>query len=159
MSQTLEAKSSKSSYFALCSVFYILGILTFFSDVLRGVGGSIGATIVLLGTGTGLLIWLNGHRIRITETQLCHRNGLYQTRKCDLSEISLVKVETVQFERFRRDLGIPKIVVRFRDKSMSPILINPKPFSLDDLGTFWEIMEANGLCPVRKRVKSTKKGV
>jgi len=101
--------------------------------------------------------WLNGLRVSVIGDRLIVRNGLYQIRECAMSDIRIVKVESVQFERFRNDIGIPKIVVRFHDKAIPPILINAKPLSGDDLGTFWEIMEANGLCPVRKRVNSKKK--
>jgi len=145
----------------LCGIWIALGTLASALWIRQSIVESIPDNwyVILFPISIGSLfaLWLNGHRILIIGTSFLHRNGLYQTRKCDLSEISLVKVETVQFERFRRDLGIPKIVVHFHDKSISPILINPKSFSLDDLGTFWEIMEANGLCLVRKRAKSKGK--
>ena len=157
MKSDVEFRACRSSFVVLCSFGVAVGLLYIYVCIQEMTLNALPPAFLSFSVSGLFAFWLLGHRIRISGTHFLHRNGLYQTRKCDFSEIKLVKVETVQFERFRRDLGIPKIVVRFHDKSISPILINPKPFALDDLGTFWEIMEANGLCPVRKRAKSKKK--
>ena len=158
MKQNFNAKACKSSYVMLCGIWVIIGCLYIYLCFRDGHSLK-GWSLVFLILSVAALFagWLNGLRVSVIGDRLIVRNGLYQIRECAMSDIRIVKVESVQFERFRNDIGIPKIVVRFHDKAIPPILINAKPLSGDDLGTFWEIMEANGLCPVRKRVNSKKK--
>ena len=94
-----------------------------------------------LSMGVGFFIWLKGMYLKITDDRFIYRNGVYQTQSLFLDEISKITLGYEYFKNIGRKASVPRYIVIPKDKSRNPIVINIKPFSLEDLRKFYKVME------------------
>lgn len=100
------------------------------------------AVAVFVTIGVGFFIWLKGLYLKITEDRFVYRNGIYQTQFLYLDEISEISLGYEYFKNIGQKASVPRYIVIPKDKARNPIVINIKPFTLEDLRKFYNIMKS-----------------
>ena len=127
----IEVKAAKSAYVVLGAPSLLMAIIcgtTTWKHPEKGIGL---AGILIVVTVLWVL-WVRGFRICITGELLKYRDGLYRSITVPLQQIKEVRATWVQWSTFGRHLKVPRLVVRYGG-SDDFIVINPKPFRLQDL--------------------------
>lgn len=139
------ARATRSAYYVLVLPHVVLATLFFITFCWKGgVEGIIAMWPVVVGflsMGVGFFIWLKGMYLKITDDRFIYRNGVYQTQSLFLDEISKITLGYEYFKNIGRKASVPRYIVIPKDKSRNPIVINIKPFSLEDLRKFYKVME------------------
>ena len=84
-------------------------------------------------------LWLNGFRLRILNGSVIYRDGFYKTHSLPLECVAKVEYNWVNWRFITRIIKVPRLIVHSGDSKF--LLINPKPFSKNDLRVFRSICE------------------
>jgi len=125
-SSEFEVRAAVTSYLvwtALLSPLCILSLVNLAMGKLRDQ-----EYVVLLPFGMllGFLLWLSGFSIKLTESDLIYRDGLWRRHSCRRDAIINAKIDWVGFSRLGKLLQIPRLIITCSDNRS--IVINTKPF-------------------------------
>ena len=143
-SEIFFARATRSAYYVLVLPHIILALISSISIYFLRPDipfEGIKPAFVFLFIGMAFFIWLKGLYLKITEDRFIYRNGIYQTQSLYLDEISEITLGYEYFKNIGQKASVPRYIVIPKDKARNPIVINIKPFSLEDLRKFYKIME------------------
>jgi hypothetical protein len=144
----IEVKAATSAYVVLGAPSLLMAIIcgiTAWKQPEKGAGlAGILFVVTLLW-----VLWVRGFRICITGQQLKYRDGFYRYITIPLQQVKEVKSTWVQWNTFGRHLKVPRLIVRY-GAGDDFIVINPKPFRLEDLRRVVDVLTCNSN-PNRRR--------
>ena len=134
---------------------FMLGLAAFgiIKESLNGDSIEYDLPLVVLLFCASIFTWLKGFKLEVRDGMLIYRNGLYQTYKMTLSEIKCIKSVAYVWGRDgrKKQTGIPRAMIVFKEPRRNGIIINTKVFSLQDLRRLHDLITDKTDIPKRTR--------
>jgi hypothetical protein len=144
LGEFFSAKASFVGYIVL-NIPAVLMLVIFIAATIRrdlDVSSNGSAFTLIIAYSAIWTLWLNGFRLRILKGLVIYRNGFYKTHSLPLECVTKVEYKWVNWRFITRMIKVPRLIVHSGDSKF--LLINPKPFSKNDLRGFQSICERVG---------------
>lgn len=143
LDRPITMRAAPSSYLVLCGV-WVLIALGYLALSLRNPSSGLGKGAAIAGTVAFLWwLWLQGFKIKITQSFLEYRDGFFKSFRIPLSEIDQLKDASIEWRTLGRRIRAPRLLVINNDQRVA-ISINTKPFRLADLQKIRMVIEKSG---------------
>ena len=127
-------KATRSTYIALSAIYFVLAAAFVVIGLTKGwMPGDAGVVLLMLGIGSGWIIWIHGFTVQITANEIRYRDGFYRWRSMPIENIRAVRHAWVTWTRLAKHAKAPRIIIESTSKPPSRILINAKIFKHEDM--------------------------